>query len=80
MGLGKITVLDASPEMLTVAKEKLNKAIKDKTANIVEASFPGFPFQDKTFDAVMFNQVSNDHYIANNSDVFRSYFTYSILT
>ena len=58
MGLGKITLIDASPEMLTVAKEKLDRDIKDRTAHIIEATFPGFPFPDKTFDAVMFNQVN----------------------
>ena len=60
MGLGGITLLDASPEMLTVAEENLGKYTKHKKAHIIEAAFPPFPFKDDAFDAIMFNQVSTD--------------------
>ena len=62
MGLGEITLLDASPEMLTVAKEKLGKYTKYKKAHIIEATFPPFPFKDDAFDAIMFNQVSKNKF------------------
>lgn len=59
MGFGKITLLDASPEMLAIAREKLNSAIKNNTIDrVITHQFPPFPFEDGTFDAVMFNQVS----------------------
>lgn len=56
-GLGKITLLDASREMLTVAKEKLSDAIEDKRIDaIVDTTLPNLPFADRTFDAVLFYQ------------------------
>ena len=44
MGIGEITLLDASPQMLTVAKEALETHTQQKKAHIIEATFPGFPF------------------------------------
>ena len=58
MGIGNITLLDASQEMLQIAKEKLDKVVNENTAQIVQATLPDFPFQENTFDAVMFNHVS----------------------
>ena len=57
MGIGEITLLDASPEMLTVAAENVGQYVKHKRAHIVEAVIPPLPFQDNSFDAVMFIQV-----------------------
>lgn len=57
MGIVEITLIDASPHMLAVAKEALKKHSQQQKAHIVEATFPSFPFQDNTFDAIMFNQV-----------------------
>ena len=58
MGIGEITLLDSSPEMLTVAGENIAQYAKHKTAHSVEAVIPSFPFDDNSFDAVMFNQVN----------------------
>lgn len=56
-GIGKITLLDASKEMLTVAKEKLSHDIDDKRIDaIVETTLPNLPFADRTFDSVLFYQ------------------------
>ena len=58
LGLGKITLLDASPNMLAVAREKLHHPVVDKRVDaIIETALPNFPFGDRSFDAVMFNQV-----------------------
>ena len=58
LGIGKVTLLDASPEMLALAEKKLHYAIEDKRVeSIAEATLPYFPFGDRTFDVVMFNQV-----------------------
>lgn len=58
MDVGRLTLTDTSPEMLYVAKEKLDYAIKNNTVDrIFESNFPPFPFEDGTFDAVMFKQV-----------------------
>ena len=55
-----MTLLDASAEMLAVAKEKLDYAIKDKRIDaVVKTTLPNLPFADRTFDAVMFNQVAS---------------------
>ena len=35
LGIGKITLLDASPEMIAVAKENLNDAIKDTRIDMI---------------------------------------------
>ena len=62
LGIGRITLIDASPGMLTVANENLKRYREKKKVHIVEATFPPFPFKDNTFDAIMFNQVSNSHF------------------
>ena len=54
LGVGKITILDASQELLDFAKEKLR--IND-VATL--AKLPDLPFKDGTFDAAMFNMVGN---------------------
>lgn len=61
MGIGEITLLDASPQMLTVAKEKLKSReyTKHKRVHTIVAAFPPFPFKDASFDAIMFNQSLN---------------------
>ena len=60
MGVGKFTLLDASPEMLNIAKLQLKDAIKQNVVNtIIEAKLPDLPFEDGIFDAVMFNLVSS---------------------
>ena len=58
-GVGRITLLDASSEMLSVARDKLKDAIQDNVvAAVVQAKLPDIPFKDGIFDAVMFAQVS----------------------
>ena len=59
LGVGKISLLDASVEMLKIAKEKLKDAIeKNVIGQIIEAKLPALPFEDGSFDAVMYNYVS----------------------
>ena len=58
MGVGKITLLDASREMLDIAEEKLADAIKTKEIDtVVHSKLPELPFEEETFDAVMYNQT-----------------------
>ena len=60
MGLGKLTLMDASPKMLSIAQVQLNDAIQQKIVDaVVEAKLPDLPFEDGKFDAVMFNLVSS---------------------
>ena len=59
LGVGKISLLDASKEMLDIAKGKLRDYIETKVIDkVIKARLPDFPFSDATFDAVMFNQVT----------------------
>ena len=59
IGIGKMTLLDASSEMLTVAKENLNDAItKNVVDAVVTAKLPKLPFAEETFDVVLFFNVS----------------------
>ena len=59
LGVGKISLLDSSPEMLKVAAEKLKTAIDTNIVDkITEAILPDLPFDDGNFDAVMYNYVS----------------------
>lgn len=59
-GVGNVTLLDASSGMLEKARVKLADEIKSgKVKDVVEATMPPIPFPDGTFDAVMFNLVSN---------------------
>ena len=60
LGVGKITLLDASKDMLEVAKEKLKdeieKGIIDK---VIEDKMPPLPFEDGSFDVVLFSLVGS---------------------
>ena len=73
MGIGDITLLDASQEMLQIAKEKLDKAINTNTAHIVQATLPDLPFQGNDFDAVMFNNVSYEYTFWQAYLIYRGY-------
>ena len=58
-GFQHLTLMDASSGMLEVARDKLDKEIKDgKVENIVHAYLPNIPFKNKCFDVVMFSLVS----------------------
>ena len=62
MGVGKISLLDASTEMMNIAKDKLKHAIQQNIVDAcVEAVLPDLPFEDGMFDAVMYNNVSLLH-------------------
>lgn len=61
LGVGKVSLLDASEVMLDVAKEKLKNICM-----AVVAKLPDLPFEDRTFDAVMFNLVL--HHIEENAE------------
>lgn len=57
-GVGKVTLLDGSPDMLNVAKEKLKDVINRNIIDeVVEANMPGLPFDDDSFDVILFSQV-----------------------
>ena len=58
-GVGKVTLMDASSGMLQQAKIKLADAIAEKTvAGFVQNKLPTIPFEDESFDAVLFSLVS----------------------
>ena len=58
LGIRRFTLLDASAEMLDVAKDKLADAIRDRVvADIVQAVLPDIPIDNDVFDAVIFNLV-----------------------
>lgn len=58
LGVGKLSLLDASTEMLDIAKEKLKESIEKKVIDIViHAKLPELPFKDVMFDAVLFSYV-----------------------
>ena len=58
LGVSKITLLDACPKMLTVAKDKLKDAIDKKIIDeVVEATLPAIPFEDGSFDVVLYTMV-----------------------
>ena len=60
LGVGKMSLLDASAGMLKLAVEKLKGAIeKNVVDKITESVLPNLPFDEGTFDAVMYNYVSN---------------------
>ena len=62
MGVGKLCLLDASSEMLNIAKHKLEDKIKQNVVDaIIKAKLPDLPFDDGTFDVVMFNHVSTKY-------------------
>ena len=54
LGVGHVSMLDASAEMLAVAKEKLAKEIEANTVkDIIQAVLPEIPYKDGVFDAVI---------------------------
>ena len=58
LGVGKITLLDACSKMLSVAKDKLKDAIDKKIIDqVVEAKLPSIPFEDGSFDMVLYSLV-----------------------
>lgn len=58
-GIGVVSLLDASVAMMDKAKAKLEIEIKaGKIGSIVQATLPEIPFEDGTFDVVVFNTVS----------------------
>ena len=60
-GVGKITLLDASKDMLDVAKEKLKTEIeKGIVDQVIEAKMPPLPFEDGKFDVVLFSLVGSN--------------------
>ena len=64
MGVGKLCLLDASSEMLNIAKHKLEDNIKQNVVDaVIKAKLPDLPFVDGTFDVVMFNNVSTKRHI-----------------
>ena len=57
-GVGKLTLLDASPGMLNVTRNKLRDAMEKRIVDkVVEAKLPKLPFADGVFDVVTFCQV-----------------------
>ena len=57
-GVGKVTLLDASAGMLDRAKDKLKDAMdKNIIDKVVEAKMPPLPFEDGSFDAILFSLV-----------------------
>ena len=62
-GVGKITLLDASKDMLEVAKEKLKDEIdKGVIDKVVEDKMPPLPFEDASFDVVLYSLVGINFY------------------
>lgn len=59
LGVRKITLMDGSKDMLGVAKNKLKNEIDNKIIDqVVEAKMPPLPFEDGSFDVVLFSLVS----------------------
>ena len=57
-GVGKLTLLDASEEMLNKARDKLKDAVKQNVVvDIVKAVMPSLPFEDNSFDVILFSTV-----------------------
>jgi ubiquinone/menaquinone biosynthesis C-methylase UbiE/DNA-binding transcriptional ArsR family regulator len=53
---GRVTALDKSPEMLRIARARLQSLPADKI-DLVQGDFLGLPFAPETFDTVLFHQV-----------------------
>jgi len=53
---GRVTALDNSPEMLRIARARLQSLPADKVA-LVQGDFTGLPFAADAFDTVLFHQV-----------------------
>lgn len=52
----QVTALDKSPEMLRIARARLQALPADKIS-LVQGDFTALPFADTTFDTVLFHQV-----------------------
>ena len=60
LGIRRISLVDASSDMLAVASDKLkNVTRRNVVGDVIQTKFPPFPFPDNTFDAIMFNQVGS---------------------
>ena len=58
-GIGKISLMDASGDILKCARQNLKDAIDNGIiVDITQAKLPSLPYEDGTFDAVLFNYVS----------------------
>ena len=58
-GVGKIYMIDGSEGMLSQSKSKLQNFIDEKRiVDLRKHYLPSLPFEDNTFDVVMFMQVS----------------------
>lgn len=53
---GRVTALDKSPEMLRIARARLQSLPADKV-DLVQGDFSTLPFAPDTFDTVLFHQV-----------------------
>ncbi|MEW9855733.1 ArsR/SmtB family transcription factor [Novosphingobium sp. M1R2S20] len=62
----RITALDKSPEMLRVARSRLDK-MPSGAVDLVQGDFTALPFDEDTFDTVLFHQVL--HYAQNPAAV-----------
>ena len=59
LGVGKISLADASGDILKYAQQKLKDAVeKGIVLDVTETKLPALPFEDNSFDAVLFNYVS----------------------
>ena len=57
-GALKITLLDSSDEMIRIARNSLKDEIRENIIHdVVNTSLPNMPFDDGSFDVVMFNNV-----------------------
>ena len=57
-GVGKVTLMDASHNMLSKARDKLKDAIEKKIVDqVIEAKLPKIPVEDGTFDMVLYSLV-----------------------
>ena len=57
-GVGKVTLMDASHNMLSKARDKLKDAIDKKIVDqVIEAILPKIPVEDGTFDMVLYSLV-----------------------
>jgi ubiquinone/menaquinone biosynthesis C-methylase UbiE len=55
--VGRLTLVDASAEMLELAEAKLTASPDSPIVDVQEATLQSLPFDDDSFDAVMTNQV-----------------------
>ena len=63
-GVGKLTLLDASEEMLNKARDKIKDAVKQNVVvDIVKAVMPTLPFEDNSFDVILFSAVSSSFFL-----------------